>query len=302
MRALVTGGAGFIGSNLVDKLIAEDYEVVVVDDLSTGKSQNLNEKAQFYSMDLRHRGLKELFRDRVDVVFHYAAQARVRVSLEDPLYDAEVNVKGTVNLLEASKGEVDKIIYASSGGAVYGEPEYLPVDEKHRIAPLSPYGVSKYIVEEYLRVYQGIYGLPYTAMRYGNVYGPRQDPYGEAGVIAIFGGKMLKDESPTINGDGEQTRDFIYVRDAVEAALRAAEKKATGPINIATGVETSVNEIYRALKKLSGSGVEARYGPAIKGEVRRIYLDISRAEKRLHWKPRVSLGQGINAFLNYLRG
>ncbi len=301
MRALVTGGAGFIGSSLVDILIAEDYEVVVVDDLSTGKKQNLNQKAQFYSMDLRDKELRRVFKDKVDVVFHYAAQARVRVSLEDPMFDAGVNINGAVNLLEASKGEVDKIVYASSGGAVYGEPEYLPVDENHRIAPLSPYGVSKYIVEEYLRVYQGIYGLPYAALRYGNVYGPRQDPYGEAGVIAIFTNKMLRGENPVINGDGEQTRDFIYVSDAVEAGVRAAVKKATGPINIATGVETSVNEIYRVIKKVTGSDVEAVYGPAIKGEVNRIFLDVQRAEKALGWKAKVGLEEGIERFVEYLK-
>lgn len=301
MRALVTGGAGFIGSSLVDILIAEDYEVVVVDDLSTGKKQNLNQKARFYSMDLRDKELRRVFKDKVDVVFHYAAQARVRVSLEDPMFDAGVNINGAVNLLEASKGEVDKIVYASSGGAVYGEPEYLPVDENHRIAPLSPYGVSKYIVEEYLRVYQGIYGLPYAALRYGNVYGPRQDPYGEAGVIAIFTNKMLRGENPVINGDGEQTRDFIYVSDAVEAGVRAAVKKATGPINIATGVETSVNEIYRVIKKVTGSDVEAVYGPAIKGEVNRIFLDVQRAEKALGWKAKVDLEEGIERFVEYLK-
>lgn len=301
MRALVTGGAGFIGSNLVDRLVAEDYEVVVVDDLSTGKKQNINKKAHFYPLDLRDEALGEVFKDKVDVVFHYAAQARVRVSLEDPMYDAAVNINGAVNLLEASKGEIEKIVYASSGGAVYGEPEYLPVDESHRIAPLSPYGVSKYIVEEYLRVYRGIYGLPYAALRYGNVYGPRQDPYGEAGVIAIFTNKMLRGETPVINGDGEQTRDFIYVGDAVEAAIRAAEKKATGPINIATGVETSVNEVYRVIKNVTGSKVEAVHGPAIKGEVNRIYLDVGKAEKVLGWRARMSLEEGINSFVEHLR-
>lgn len=301
MRALVTGGAGFIGSNLVDRLIAEDYEVVVVDDLSTGKKQNLNQKAQFYSIDLRDKELRRVFKDKVDVVFHYAAQARVRVSLEDPMFDAGVNINGAVNLLEASKGEVDKIVYASSGGAVYGEPKYLPVDENHRIAPLSPYGVSKYMVEEYLRVYQGIHGLSYAALRYGNVYGPRQDPYGEAGVIAIFTNKMLRGENPVINGDGEQTRDFIYVSDAVEAGVRAAEKKATGPINIATGVETSVNEIYRVIKKVTGSDVGAVHGPAIRGEVNRIYLDVQRAEKVMGWKAKLGLEEGIRRFVEYLK-
>jgi UDP-glucose 4-epimerase len=301
MRALVTGGAGFIGSNLVDRLIAEDYEVVVVDDLSTGKKQNLNEKAKFYPLDLRSASLREVFKDKVDVVFHFAAQARVRVSLEDPMYDAGVNINGAVNLLEASRGEVEKIVYASSGGAVYGEPEYLPVDEEHPIAPLSPYGVSKYMVEEYLRVYYGIYGLPYSALRYGNVYGPRQDPYGEAGVIAIFANKMLLGEAPTINGDGSQTRDFIYVGDAVEAGLRAAEKKVTGPVNVATGVETSVNQVYRVLREVTGSRVEAVHGPAIKGEVNRIYLDIKKAEKTLGWRPEVTLEDGITRFVEYLR-
>lgn len=301
MRALVTGGAGFIGSHLVDRLLAEDFEVVVVDDLSTGKKEYLNEKAEFHHLDLRDKELKKIFKDKVDVVFHYAAQARVRLSLEDPLYDAGVNINGAVNLLEASKGEVEKIVYASSGGAVYGEPEYLPVDEEHRIAPLSPYGVSKYIVEEYLRVYYGIYGLPYVALRYGNVYGPRQDPYGEAGVIAIFANKMLRGENPIINGDGEQTRDFVYVSDAVEAGMRASEKKAIGAFNIATGVETSVNQVYAAIRKILGKDVGAKHGPAIKGEVRRIYLDVKKTEKELGWKAAVGLEEGIKRLLEYLK-
>ncbi len=300
MRAIVTGGAGFIGSNLVDRLITEDYEVVVVDDLSTGKKENLNKKARLYSMDLRDSELRKIFKDKVDVVFHYAAQARVRASLENPVHDACVNITGAVNLLEASRGEVEKIVYASSGGAIYGEPEYLPVDEDHGIAPLSPYGVSKYIVEEYLRVYQGIYGLPYAALRYGNVYGPRQDPYGEAGVIAIFANKMLRGESPVINGNGEQTRDFIYVGDAVEAGARAAERNATGPINIATGVETSVNEVYRVIKEVTSSRVEAVHGPAIKGEVNRICLDVKKAEKVLGWKAEVGLEEGVRNFVKHL--
>lgn len=302
MRALVTGGAGFIGSHLVDKLITEGWEVVVVDDLSTGRAGNVSEKARFYHMDVRDEELRKVVKD-MDVVFHFAAQAQVRVSLENPVYDARVNIGGAINLLEACrKGDVEKIVYASSGGAVYGEPEYLPVDENHRIAPLSPYGVSKYIVEEYLRVYESIYGLPYVALRYGNVYGPRQDPYGEAGVIAIFAGRMLRCEAPVINGDGEQTRDFIYVRDAVEAGVLAAGGKAVGAINIATGVESSVNDVYRIIKEELGSGVEARHGPGIKGEVRRICLDVKKARRLLGWEAEVSLREGIREFLNYLRG
>jgi UDP-glucose 4-epimerase len=300
MRALVTGGAGFIGSHLVDRLIAEDYEVVVVDDLSAGKPENLNEKAEFHHLDVRDEKLREVVKE-IDIVFHFAAQAQVRVSLEDPVYDASVNIGGAINLLEACRGEVEKIVYASSGGAVYGEPKYLPVDEEHRIAPLSPYGVSKYIVEQYLSVYESIYGLPYVALRYGNVYGPRQDPYGEAGVIAIFASRMLRNEAPVINGDGRQTRDFIYVRDAVDAGMLAAQRKATGVINIGTGVETSVNDVYRIIKEELGSGVEARHGPAIKGEVRRICLDVKKARKTLGWEAKVSLREGIREFLNYLR-
>ena len=249
MRALVTGGAGFIASHLVEELIADGWEVVIVDDLSTGKAEILNGKAEFHRMDLRDNGLKDIFKDKIDVVFHLAAQAQVRFSLENPVYDASVNIGGAVNLMEACKGEVDKIVYASSGGAVYGEPEYIPVDEEHKVAPLSPYGVSKFIVEKYLRVYQDIYGLPYVALRYGNVYGPMQDPYGEAGVVAIFANKMLRGEVPTVNGDGEQTRDFVYVSDVVEANILAAERNASGAINIATGVQSSANEIYEIIKK-----------------------------------------------------
>jgi UDP-glucose 4-epimerase len=301
MRALVTGGAGFIGSHLVDRLILDGWEVVVVDDLSTGKD-NLSGKAEFHRMDVKDKGLKDIFKDKIDVVFHLAAQAQVRISLENPVYDSDVNIGGAINLLEACKGEVEKIIYASSGGAVYGEPEYLPVDEEHKVAPLSPYGVSKFIVEKYLRVYQEIYGLPYTALRYGNVFGPRQDPYGEAGVVAIFANKMLRGEAPTINGDGEQTRDFVYVSDVVEANILAAERKAAGAVNIGTGVESSVNEIYEIIKKELGSGVKAKHAPAIKGEVRRIFLEVKKAEKILGWKARTTLRTGIREFLNYLKG
>jgi UDP-glucose 4-epimerase len=302
MKVLVTGGAGFIGSNIVDLLISEGYEVVVIDDLSTGKAEYVNEKATFYRMDLVGEGLENVLnREKVDFVLHQAAQVQVRKSLLDPNFDAKVNILGSINLLECCR-DVEKFIYASSGGAVYGEPEYLPVDERHPIRPLSPYGASKYAVEKYLHAYKEIYGLDYISLRYGNVYGPRQDPYGEAGVVAIFANKMLHGKRPTIFGDGNQTRDFIYVEDVANANLLAMEKNTRNEVfNIATGEETSVNKIFEIIQESLKTNLKPVHDPPIKGEVRRIYLDVKRAEKKLGWKPKVGLREGIERFLDYLR-
>lgn len=300
MSILVTGGAGFIGSHVVDSLISEGYDVVVLDDLSAGKKEYVNKKAKLYKSGLDDAGLGKIFqKEKIDVVVHQAAQVSVRESLNNPIFDADVNIKGTINLLECCK-EAEKIIYASSGGAVYGEPKYLPVDEEHPIAPLSPYGISKYAAEKYLQVYNEIYGLNYAALRYGNVYGPRQDPYGEAGVVAIFANKMLHSEMPTINGDGNQTRDFVYVTDVVRANLLAIEK-GKNIYNVAAGKETSVNEIFGTIKKILNTNVEPKHAPPIRGEVRRIYLNIEKAEKELGWKPEVKLEEGIKKLLEYMR-
>ncbi|MBI5253765.1 MAG: SDR family oxidoreductase [Euryarchaeota archaeon] len=300
MSILVTGGAGFIGSHIVDSLISEGHDVIVLDDLSEGKREHVNKSAKFYKSGLNDAGLGKIFqKEKIEVVFHQAAQVSVRESLDNPIFDADVNIKGTINLLECCR-EVDKIIYASSGGAVYGEPKYLPVDEEHPTNPLSPYGVSKYIAEKYLQVYKELYGLNYAALRYGNVYGPRQDPYGEAGVVAIFANKMLRSERPMINGDGTQTRDFVYVSDIVRANLLAIER-GKNIYNITAGKETSVNEIFAAIKKILNTNVEPEHAPPIKGEVRRIYLNIEKAERELGWKPEVELEEGIKNLLEYMR-
>ena len=301
MSILVTGGAGFIGSHIVDSLTSEGHDVVVLDDLSTGRREHVNKKAKFYELGLNDAGLEKIFqKEKIDVVVHQAAQVSVRKSLSDPILDAEANIKGTINLLECCK-KVEKFIYASSGGAVYGEPRYLPVDEEHPINPLSPYGVSKYIAEKYLQVYKELYDLDYIVLRYGNVYGPRQDPYGEAGVIAIFANKMLSNQSPTINGDGAQTRDFVYASDVARANLLAVEEDKSGIFNIGTGKETSVNEIFDVIKKTLNTNIKPRHAPPIKGEVRRIYLNVKKAERELGWTPDIDVEEGIKKLLEQMK-
>lgn len=304
MKILVTGGAGFIGSHVVDTYIANGYQVVVVDDLSTGRLSNLNPAATFYQMDIRSPQLEEIFeKERPDYVNHHAAQMDVRRSVAEPLFDADVNIMGSINLIEnARKFQVKRFIYISSGGAVYGEPEYLPCDEDHPVKPICQYGASKYTVERYLFLYQHIYGIEYVILRYANVYGPRQNPHGEAGVVAIFTGQMLSDQQVVINGDGEQQRDFVYVKDCAEANLLALTCKSVNTVNnIGSGVGNSVNEIYRMVKRISGSDKDAQYGPAKVGETRRIYLDTTKASFTLGWKPTIGLQDGLRMTVDYLQ-
>ncbi|ACV24294.1 SDR family oxidoreductase [Methanocaldococcus fervens] len=298
---LVTGGAGFIGSHIVDKLIENNYDVIILDNLTTGNKANVNPKAEFVNADIRDKTLDEKinFKD-VDVVFHQAAQINVRNSVENPMYDGDVNILGTINILEMMrKYDIDKIIFASSGGAVYGEPNYLPVDESHTINPLSPYGLSKYVGEEYIKLYNRLYGLEYAILRYANVYGERQDPKGEAGVISIFIDRMLKNESPVIFGDGNQTRDFVYVGDVAKANLMALNWK-NEIVNIGTEKETSVNELFNIIKNEIGFKGNAIYGRAREGEVYRIYLDIKKA-KSLGWRPEVDLKEGIKRVVDWMK-
>lgn len=304
MRILVTGGAGFIGSHVVDALIERGHEVAVVDDLSTGKREHLNPQAKFYHLDIRDaQGLDEVFAaERPEIVNHQAARANVRESMEKPVLYAEVNVIGSLNLLELSrKYEVAKFIYASTGGAVYGEPEYLPADEGHPINPLDPYGASKHFVEHYLYLYNANYGLRYTALRYPNVYGPRQDPHGEAGVVAIFTGQMLQGGQPVINGSGEQERDFVYVGDIAEANIQAMERGDNQIYNLGWGVGTSVNDIFARLKEITGYKGEAVHGPPKLGEVFKIYLDASKARRELGWEPQVGLEEGLRKTVEYFK-
>jgi UDP-glucose 4-epimerase len=305
---MVTGGAGFIGSHLSDRLLAEGHRVVAVDDLSTGRIANLGEargygkEFTFYNMDVRNEGLRMLFeRHRPEVVMHLAAQPGVRPSLEDAPHDATVNILGSLNVLEcAIHTGVRKVVYAASGGTVYGEPRRVPVKETAAAGshPVSPYGISKKVVEDYLRFYQRYHGIDFTALALGNVYGPRQDPGGEAGVIAVFGETMLRGESPTIFGDGNQTRDYVFVDDAVHAFSLAQERGPGRFINIGTGLETSVNGVYRLLADITGFTGQPLFGPLPPGEVRRSALDI----ELLGWHPWTHLEDGLKETVAFMRG
>jgi|WetSurMetagenome_2_1015567.scaffolds.fasta_scaffold19051_2 UDP-glucose 4-epimerase len=303
-KVLVTGGAGFIGSNIADLLLEEGYEVVVIDNLSTGSRRNVSKDVKLYLKDICKADIRSVFRkEKPDYVVHEAAQINVRTSVSDPAFDAKVNILGSINVLECCKDyKVKKVVYASSGGAIYGEPVKLPADEKHPIRPLCPYGASKYSVENYLSIYKKTYGLDYVALRYANVYGPRQDPLGEAGVIAIFMNKLSCGEKPVIYGDGEQTRDFVYVGDVARANLLALETDTPGTeYNIGTGVETSVNQLYGKLRDVFSTGISAVHAGAVPGEVRRIYLDNSLARKGLGWMPEVGLAAGLEKTHNWFR-
>jgi UDP-glucose 4-epimerase len=303
MKILVTGGAGFIGSNVVDEFIAQGHEVVVADNLSTGHESNVNPKARFYKIDLRDPALIDIFNhERPEVVDHHAAQADVRKSVTDPLYDQDVNIRGTLNLLEcARQSGVRKVIYISSGGAVYGEPVYLPCDEDHPIVPLCPYGVTKHTIEHYLYIYKLLHGMDYTVLRYGNVYGPRQDPLGEAGVVAIFTGRMLKGQLVTINGSGEQVRDFIFVQDCARANALALERGSGRIFNLGWCRATTINEIFSELKRITAYPYEAQYGPAKPGETFKIYIDNQRARRELNWQPAFPLEEGLRLTVEYFK-
>lgn len=295
MRILVTGGAGFIGSHVVDAYIAAGHDVAVVDDLSTGHRQNLHPHARFYEMDIRDPALSDVFAtEKPGVVNHHGAQMSVRVSVNEPLRDASINVVGSLNLLECARNAgTRKVIYISTGGAAYGEPRYLPCDEEHPIDPLCPYGISKHTPEHYLALYQRLYGLDYTVLRYPNVYGPRQDPYGEAGVVAIFAGQMLRGERVVINGTGEQERDFVAIGD-IAAANRAALARGGGAIiNLGSGHGTSVNQIFATIAEIIGYRQPPLFGPAKTGEVFRIYLTGEKARSLLDWQPMISLDAGL---------
>ncbi len=304
MRILVTGGAGFIGSNIADAVLAQGHEVAVLDDLSTGKTENLNPRAKFYRADIRDNdALTRVFDEfQPELISHQAAKADVRESLAKPQLYAEVNIIGSLNLLEnARRVGTKKIIYAGTGGATYGEPEYLPVREDHPINPLDPYGASKHQVEHYLFLYQYNYGLQYTILRYPNVYGPRQNPFGEAGVIAIFTYKMLNGETPTINGKGDRERDFCYVGDVAQANVLSLTRGDNQIYNIGSGIGTNINTVYEILQEATHFNQPAQYGPDKPGEVYKIYLDASKAKRELGWEPTVALPEGIHRTVDSLR-
>ena len=309
---LVTGGAGFIGSHLADRLLAEGHRVISVDDLTTGRIANLvdargyGKEFTFFNMDVRAEGLRPLFeRHRPEVVFHLAAQSGVRPSLADPVADASINVMGTLNVLEcAVAADTRKVIYAASGGTIYGEPRRIPAKETAAQGshPLSPYGISKKIVTDYLGFYQRYRGVDYTALALGNVYGPRQDPHGEAGVIAIFAQRMLAGDPVAIFGDGNQTRDYVFIDDVVHAFVQSLERGSGKLVNIGTGLETSVNHIYRLIADIIGYDKEPEHGALPAGELRRIALDIGAAPSAIAWKPWTHLEDGLAETVAYLKG
>lgn len=303
MRVLVTGGAGFIGSHIVDACVAAGHEVTVIDDLSTGHRENVNAKSRFLPLDIRSEEIDALFREsRFEVVSHQAARGNVRASMEDPWVYADVNVRGGINLLEAARRHgVRKIVYSSTGGCVYGELQYWPADERHPIRPRDPYGASKASFELYLPVYEMNYGLQYTILRYPNVYGPRQDPFGEAGVVSIFTGQMLLGKPTIINGDGEQSRDYVFVGDVVQANVLALEGGDNDVFNLGWGRGTTVNEIFHGLRALTGYAGEEHHGPAKLGEVRRNDLDASKIKSALGWEPRVALEEGLLRTVEFFR-
>jgi len=303
MKVLVTGGAGFIGSHLVDRLVQEGHEVIIVDNLATGKRRNINRAARFYKLDIQSWRLERVFRnERPNVVMHLAAQMDVRKSVEDPMFDAQVNILGTLNVLQqAVKHGVRKVVFSSSGGAIYGEQETCPAPESHITNPLSPYGLSKLCGEQYLSYFQRVSGLQVVSLRYANVYGPRQDPEGEAGVVAIFIQKLLNNEQAVINGNGRQTRDFVFVENVVDANLGMMGQETKGTYNVGTGIETSVNDLFRMSIQHTGSTCKEVHGPAKKGEQVRSAIDSTKLRQELSWEPKTDLNEGLRKTVDYFR-
>jgi UDP-glucose 4-epimerase len=303
MRILVTGGAGFIGSHLVDRLIREEETVSIVDNLSTGKKKNLNKKAKFYKVDVASQSLALVFKnEKPEVIFHLAAQMDIRRSVADPAFDAQSNIIGMIRLLELAVQQGSRrVIFASSGGAVYGEQELFPAPETHATHPLSPYGVSKLAGEHYLHYYRKVCGLESTVLRFANVYGPRQDPFGEAGVVAIFTQKMLKKEQAVINGNGKQTRDFVFVEDVIDANIAVLRGQVSDTFNIGTGIETSVNELFGHLNEITAAGIKEVHGPEKKGEQLRSSLDCQKITSALDWSPQVPLREGMTRTVEFFK-
>lgn len=303
MKILVTGGAGFIASNLTDALIEEGHSVFVLDNLSSGFEKNINPKAVFVKADIRDNSLSKLFeKEKFDIVNHHAAQMDVRRSVADPAFDADTNIIGTLNLLQNSvKFKIKKFMFASTGGAIYGEQEYFPADEKHPTAPLSPYGISKLAVEKYLFFYKVQYDLKYTILRYANIYGPRQNPHGEAGVVAIFSKKLLNGEQPVINGNGKQTRDYTFVKDVVKANLLTLNDKSSDIYNVGTGKETDVNELFNKMNKIIGKGQIEKHGQAMPGEQLRSVITSEKLKQKFGWSPSTLLEEGLKNTVEFFK-
>lgn len=303
MKILITGGAGFIGSHISDEYLKLGHDVTVIDNLSSGKKENINSKIKFFDFDINDSRTYDLINDsKFDIISHHAAQMNVRVSVDDPRFDAQNNIMGSLNIYEAAKSsKVKKIIFASSGGTVYGEQFNFPARESDKVRPCSPYGISKYTNEKYLFYYKEVYGLDYVSFRYGNVYGPRQNPHGEAGVVAIFANKMLNGGKAVINGDGLITRDYIYIDDVVNANRLALNSDVTGVFNITTGVETDVNTIFKTLKNVTNSNIEEFHGPAEAGEQRRSVCSYEKFKTLHGWEPKINFDEGIKLTVNYFK-
>lgn len=302
MKIIVTGGAGFIGSHITDMLIKRGHRVCVIDSLVHGRIENLNPDAKFVKMDIRDKGIEDVFiNEKPDILIHEAAQISVPSSIEDPVYDAEVNIIGTLNLLKsAKKSGVRKIIYPASA-AIFGEPEYLPVDEAHPLNMMSGYGVTKHTVEHYLKVYNSLYGIKYTIFRYANVYGPRQDSTGEGGVVAIFCENLIKGRQPVIFGDGEQTRDFVYVKDVAGANMLALEAGDNEIFNVCTNSAVSVNQLLSAMNTVAGTGFEAVYKPTREGDIRNSFMTYGKIKGALGWTPNYCLEEGLKETFEYYK-
>ena len=303
MRVLVTGGAGFIGSHIVDKYLDADHQVEVIDDMSRGRRENMRDDVVYHTVDIRSKSIARIFESgKFDVINHHAAQMDVRQSTEEPAFDADVNILGTINLLQncVTYG-VGQFIFASTGGAIYGEQIEYPASEEHPTRPVSPYGVAKLSVEHYLHYYHVEYALDYSILRYANVYGPRQNPYGEAGVIAIFASKLLSGEEIIINGDGRQTRDYVYVDDIARLNALVVGEKGTHILNAGRGGEDDVNRLYSILKELTGYSGEVHHGPPVAGEQRRSSIDSTRARELFNWKGSIDLEQGLATTVKYFR-
>ncbi len=303
MKIAVTGGAGFIASHAADAYIEAGHEVVILDNLSTGKKENLNPKAKFIEIDITSDKIKELLaEEKFDILNHHAAQMNVRVSVDDPKFDAHTNIIGGLNLYQAAmESSVKKVVFASTGGAVYGEQDYFPADEKHPQQPLSPYGIAKLANEKYLFYYKEVFGMEHTILRYANIYGPRQNSLGEAGVVAIFADKMLSGEQPVINGDGKNTRDYVYVGDVVRANLLAIKDDISGIFNVATAQEHDVNYIFRKLKELTASDCKEIHGEPKKGEQRRSVCSYEKFKTRHGWHPQVQLDDGLKKTVEFFK-
>ena len=303
MKILITGGAGFIASHIADAFIADGHKVFILDNLATGFEININPKAVFIKADIGDKSLSSLFeKEKFDVVNHHAAQMDVRRSVADPAFDATTNILGTINLLQnCVRTGVKKFMFASTGGAVYGEQNYFPADENHPVAPLSPYGISKLAVEKYLFFYHTQYNLNYTILRYANIYGPRQNPFGEAGVIAIFSTKLLRGDQPVINGTGLQTRDYVFVGDVVKASLTTLKDEASDIYNIGTGIETDVNELFHIINNIAGKGLVEKHGPPAPGEQMRSVITSDKIFNKFNWRPTTKLEVGLKHTVNFFK-